>query len=100
VLIFEEKICDIEMTTITIQTNNSYGQKLYQKLKADKNLKKVVLEDNSKPISEIELILPGKQLNVEELLMMLSLASKGKSLSLKDARKKTLSKIAAWRKNK
>jgi hypothetical protein len=29
------------MTTITIQTNNSYADKIYKKLKADKNLIKV-----------------------------------------------------------
>ena len=29
------------MTTITIQTNNKYADKIYKKLKADKNLIKV-----------------------------------------------------------
>jgi len=90
------------MTTITIQTNDDYGRKLYQKLKSDKNLNKIELKDNikEKAVNEIELILPGTPISDEMLLATLTFASKGKSLSLKTARKKTFSKIAAWRKNK
>lgn len=90
------------MTTITIQTSNDYGQKLYQKLKADKNLRKIELKEELKGtiVNEIELVLPGLPMTDEMLLSTLRLASKGRSLSLKNARKKTMSKIAAWRKSK
>ena len=87
------------MTTITIQTNDTYGQKLYHKLKADKNLRKVIMEEKSIP-SEIELVLPGTEVTDENLLAILTRASRGKSLSLNEARTKTLEKIAAWRKKK
>jgi hypothetical protein len=91
------------MTTITIQTNDNYGIKLYRKLKADKNLSKVVIGELSSQISflkEVELVLPGKELKDEELINFLERASRGKNLSLVTARKKTSSKIAAWQKRK
>ena len=90
------------MTTITIQTSNDYGQKLYQKLKADKNLKKVILYDRLRAdnMNEIEFALPGVSITEEMLLTTLINASKGKSMSLKNAREKTFSKIASWRKSK
>ncbi|CAN5636489.1 hypothetical protein BH11BAC1_BH11BAC1_27810 [soil metagenome] len=87
------------MTTITIQTNNAYGQKLFQKLKEDKNLKNVQLKE-SEPVNEINLILPGNELSNQELLETLTSASKGKSIPLAQARKKTGKKIALRRKGK
>ncbi len=87
------------MTTITIQTNHAYGQKLFRKLKEDKNLKNVELKE-SKSLNEIDLILPGNELSDQELLETLTSASKGKSIPLAQARKKTSDKIALWRKGK
>ena len=92
------------MSTITIQTNNLYARKLYQKLRADKNLDKVILKETEKQkpdmLPEVKLILAGKPLTDEELITSIAKAARGKSLSIKDARKKSLSKIAAWRKAK
>lgn len=88
-----------QMTTITIQTNHAYGQKLFRKLKEDKNLKNVRLNE-SKPVNEIDLILPGNELSDQELLDTLTSASKGKSIPLAKAQKRTNEKIALWRKGK
>lgn len=91
------------MTTITIQTNDTYGIKLYRKLKADKKLNKVVMEEPlsaKDSLKEVELVLPGKELKDEELIRFLERASRGKNISLNTARKRTSAKIAAWRKNK
>ena len=90
------------MTTITIRTNDTYGMRLFRRLKADKNLTAVTKENASakKKFDEIELVMPGTALTDEELLQVLSRASKGRSISLHAARKRTLTKIAAWRKRK
>jgi hypothetical protein len=83
------------MTTITIQTNDTYGVKLYRKLKADKNLNKVVIGEpvsKSNSLKEVELVLPGRKLRDEELISFLEQASRGKNISLNTARKRTASK--------
>ena len=87
------------MTTITIQTNHAYGQKLFQKLKEDKNLRNVQLKESNQG-NEIEYILPGSELSEQELLKTLKSASKGKSIPASQARKRTAEKIAQWRKGK
>lgn len=88
------------MTTITFQTNDTYGQKLFRKLKQDRNLINVHLQESTKHQDEIELILPGSELSDSELLEMLTSASKGKSIPLSQSRNKTRDKIASWRKSK
>ncbi len=87
---------------ITIQTNNDYGQKLYQKLKSDKNLHKVEInkKTRAKSVNEIELVTPGSPVSDDELLKVITQAAAGKSISVPAARKRTLSKIALWRKNR
>ncbi|HLG35860.1 MAG TPA: hypothetical protein VI757_13335 [Bacteroidia bacterium] len=92
------------MTTITIRTSAAYGQRLYRKLKADRNLTADIKEEKSaqgkKNTTEIELVLPGSPLSDERLLQTLVNASQGRSITLSSARKRTLSKIASWRKRK
>lgn len=90
------------MTTITIQTNTAYANKLYRKLKEDKNLNKVMIEKKSKSTivasKEISLTMPGTPIDEDALLKVLTTASRTRSISAKEARKRTNAKIAAWRK--
>lgn len=90
------------MTTITIQANTAYANKLYRKLKEDKNLNKVMIEKKSKTTTaaskEISLTMPGAPVDEEALLKVLTIASRTKSISSKEARNRTNAKIASWRK--
>src|SRR5438128_2282593 len=85
------------MTIITIQANDSYGHQLYQKLKTDKNLKKVTIEEPASSggdaLLEIEATLPGSALSEVKLLKLLAKASREKNLSITEARKRTAAKI-------
>lgn len=90
------------MTTITIQANTAYANKLYRQLKEDKNLNKVVIEKKPKAAAnaskEISLTMPGAPMDENTLLKVLTAASRTKSISAKEARNRTNAKIAAWRK--
>jgi hypothetical protein len=63
------------------------------------NLRRLNLKQKLKTNAN-ELALPGTLITDEILSSALTGAAKGENLSLKEARKKTFSKISEWRKNK